>query len=93
MNMYSELLEELMDAKKKFFVADSIDAPETIGYTQDELSQVISESIELTPNLFAEMCEVIEEHNDIPHPQMGYCEGEDMAWVFDDQQAMYYFYR
>ena len=91
--MYAELLKELMEGRKKYYVADSIDAPEVIGYETDQLQTVVSESIDLTRNLFEEMCEVDPIHENIHNPQFGYCDGEDMAWVYDPEEDMHYFYR
>ena len=91
--MYKELLKELMESRKKFYVADSIDAPEVIGYETDQLQEVISESIELTRNLFEEMCEVDSVHEGIHNPTYGYCDGEDMCWIFSPEEDMHYFYR
>ena len=91
--MYSELLEELMNSRKKYYVADCIDAEQAIGYTHDQVSEMLSESIELTPTLFSEMCEVLDEHQEIPNASYGYSEDDDVAWVYDPENDRHFFYR
>lgn len=91
--MFKELLQELMESRKKFFVADSINAPEILGYDEEQLSRVLTESITLTRNLFEEMCEVSETHEDIHGPEYGYCDQEDLCWMRDPETDIYYFYR
>ena len=91
--MYAELLKELIESRKKYFVADSINAEEEIGYTDEQLSEVIRESMELTSNLFSEMCEVEEVHENIHNPRWGYNDQEDLCWCYSPEENMYYFYR
>ena len=93
MRMYKELLKELLESKKKYFVADCIDAEETIGYEPEQVSQMISESIEISPNLFAGMCEITEEHNELHSATYGYSAEDDIAWIYNPDIDMHYFYR